>query len=196
MPKPDLAERILILVMAPERAAPIVGDLMEDAPVRGNLWFWANVLRAALAFLWLQFTADYSRLYRLALQGLAIAVVLDSAFNGLGLPWLVKTLFPHGFYQSDFRLTVIVLVMTAKQFLVPFFVGLWVAWRAAGRELAVCLSLTLAAYVGRLSFVLVWNYYFKFHLPVLELGFPYFLGGALLAAIIMRRKALPEVSSS
>ena len=191
-----MAERILTLVMTPERASPIVGDLMEDAPVRGDLWFWANVVRAALAFLWRQFTTNAPNLTALALRGLAFVVVIDSIYNGIGLPWLVKTLFPNGYYYpSAFKLVAMVFVLMAEKLLIPFGVGLWVARRASGRELAACLSLTLAAYAGRLGFVLVWNYCFNFHLPVLELGFPYFLGAAVLAAIIMRRRALPELPS-
>jgi hypothetical protein len=46
-----LAEAVLSMVAPAERAASAVGDLAEDADVRGAFWFWRSVARLALALL-------------------------------------------------------------------------------------------------------------------------------------------------
>ena len=45
--KPRIAEWILSQVLPPDRAASTVGDWMEDAPKRGDIWFWSSVFRTA-----------------------------------------------------------------------------------------------------------------------------------------------------
>ncbi|HZM62782.1 MAG TPA: hypothetical protein VFB85_23415, partial [Vicinamibacterales bacterium] len=45
------AEAVLSMVAPAERAASAVGDLAEDADVRGAFWFWRSVARLALALL-------------------------------------------------------------------------------------------------------------------------------------------------
>jgi len=49
MPSARLAETILSLVTSRDFAAATVGDLLELMPERGPRWFWASVLRTALA---------------------------------------------------------------------------------------------------------------------------------------------------
>ena len=44
-----LAETILSLVIAPDRSAAVVGDLVEGAGGRGRAWFWTSVARIALS---------------------------------------------------------------------------------------------------------------------------------------------------
>ena len=44
-----LAETILSLVIAPDRSAAAVGDLVEGAGGRGRGWFWTSVARIALS---------------------------------------------------------------------------------------------------------------------------------------------------
>jgi hypothetical protein len=46
-----LAQRILSLVVPAERAAAIVGDLVEAASHRGRSWFWTSLARVAAASL-------------------------------------------------------------------------------------------------------------------------------------------------
>lgn len=46
-----LAEGILSLVAPDDRAASAVGDLVEEAPARGRVWFWWSVARLALSLL-------------------------------------------------------------------------------------------------------------------------------------------------
>ena len=40
-----IAEWLLSQVVASERAASTVGDLMEEVPARGRFWFWSCVAR-------------------------------------------------------------------------------------------------------------------------------------------------------
>ena len=49
MPSDRLAETILSLVIAPDRSAAAVGDLVEEADGRGRAWFWTSVARIALS---------------------------------------------------------------------------------------------------------------------------------------------------
>jgi hypothetical protein len=44
-----LAEAILSLVMAPDRSAAAVGDLVEGAGGRGRGWFWTSIARIAMS---------------------------------------------------------------------------------------------------------------------------------------------------
>jgi hypothetical protein len=45
----SVAEWILSRVTGPERAASIVGDLIESADSRGGVWFWSSVIRTAFS---------------------------------------------------------------------------------------------------------------------------------------------------
>ena len=44
-----LAEAILSLVIAPDRSAAAVGDLVEGAGGRGRIWFWTSIAHIALS---------------------------------------------------------------------------------------------------------------------------------------------------
>jgi hypothetical protein len=48
----SLAEWILARFTTRERAASIVGDLLEAAPQKGKLWFWLSVTRIFLSLTW------------------------------------------------------------------------------------------------------------------------------------------------
>jgi len=49
MPDAALAERLLSLVMRPERAAAVIGDLLEHVPRRSQAWFWLALTRTGCA---------------------------------------------------------------------------------------------------------------------------------------------------
>ena len=57
-----LAQRILSLVVRGDRAAAMVGDLVEEATARGPLWFWTAIARTTLAFFWLSVSTAVRRL--------------------------------------------------------------------------------------------------------------------------------------
>jgi len=49
VPKPCVAEALLSLFAARDRAAAIVGDLTEESRARGNVWFYLHLFGTALA---------------------------------------------------------------------------------------------------------------------------------------------------
>ncbi len=51
MHRDRVAEYLVSLVAPPERAASVVGDLMEEAGERGRVWFWSSVTRLWLSML-------------------------------------------------------------------------------------------------------------------------------------------------
>lgn len=53
MRKAAFAQRVLAIATTPDRAAAVVGDLLEEEPSHGRHWFWLTVARTALAFVWL-----------------------------------------------------------------------------------------------------------------------------------------------
>ena len=144
----QVAEWILSLVTTPERAASTVGDLMENAAIRGALWFWIAVLRTVFSIMWRDVAANPGRMARLAggaiLLGLALLFV--SFLVIIPVTFLV---YRAGFqdpapYESwMFTLSSIV----AGMILVPFQQGRWLARRSPGQELAPCLALAIVTAV-------------------------------------------------
>jgi len=51
MRRERFVEGLLSLVAPADHAASVVGDLMEEADARGNLWFWQCVVRLAFSLL-------------------------------------------------------------------------------------------------------------------------------------------------
>src|SRR5690349_5887002 len=76
MRKAAMAEWILSLVVAPDRAATTVADLIEDASTHGVSWFWSSVLRTALSHVFRDLSAAPFRLMRLALWAWMAQVAL------------------------------------------------------------------------------------------------------------------------
>jgi hypothetical protein len=68
----SVAEAVLLLVTTPERAAAIVGDLVEGEDVRAGWRFWADLSSVALAFFFRGFSAAPLR----SLWFLAVGFVL------------------------------------------------------------------------------------------------------------------------
>jgi hypothetical protein len=83
MPNVNVAERILALVTTGDRAASIVGDLMEGAATRGVFWFWFGASRTAASLLWRNVAEETGRLTRLAFLGLAVYIGVELVFTGL-----------------------------------------------------------------------------------------------------------------
>src|ERR1035438_7728602 len=75
-----IAEWILSLVTAPERAATTAGDLAEEASTRGVVWVWWNVWRTAWSLLWCDLQRTPWRMVRLALLGGWANAVIGSVF--------------------------------------------------------------------------------------------------------------------
>ncbi|HEX8895365.1 MAG TPA: hypothetical protein VF783_18705 [Terriglobales bacterium] len=141
MPKDRIAEGLLVLVTNRERAASIVGDLMESSATRGRVWWWSAVLRAAASLLWGGF-ADSP----LGMLGLAFRAWLMGLL--LALTWMILASVFQGIWQVHARY-VVPLILTspvlARIIAAPceFFVGCWIARRAPDRELSAWLALLI-----------------------------------------------------
>jgi len=57
----NVAQRILAIATAPDRAAAVVGDLLEEESTGGRVSFWWTVARTTLGFAWLNVVRFISR---------------------------------------------------------------------------------------------------------------------------------------
>jgi hypothetical protein len=141
MRRDTIAEWILATVTEPERAATIVGDLLEAPATREGARFWFPVLRSAGSLLWGGFAAGPRRMLSLAGQAwlllstqlLAVTLLAGATAGHLGAWfWIYKPL------------------TAAASLGIAYRIGRWTARRAPGRELSACLALTAlsAAIVG------------------------------------------------
>jgi hypothetical protein len=145
-----VAEWVLSLVTDPARAMSMVGDLIEESPSHGPLWFWATVSRTALSLVWRDITSNPWRVARLAAFGLLVEyLLLVAMFLLLFLVTFGAMLIvaPNGAPDSlsstpfpGFTGLAYVMIM-----LVQFQAGRVVARRSPGQELAPCVVLTLLA---------------------------------------------------
>jgi hypothetical protein len=83
MRKATIAEWILSLTVAPERAATTVGDLLEAGSDRGPLWFWSSILRTAFFHAMDDFFASPALMLWLAFGGWVTAVVANVVLSNL-----------------------------------------------------------------------------------------------------------------
>ena len=157
-----LAEWILALTVAPDRAATTVGDLVEDASRRGALWFWSSVLRTALSHLWRDLNAAPFRLIRLALWGwmaqlgltvLVLGLVFNvsqSILNSWG-PWVCQggtcaTIAVPNWAYSTGEICFGIIIF-------PLLVGWWVADRSRGKELGAAFAINFGSAAIHFLFV-------------------------------------------
>jgi hypothetical protein len=156
MRKARLAEWILSLVTAPERASATVGDLLEDRLHAGALRFWGAVLFAAFSLLWGDVAADPKRMAGLAVYGVflelllsfvaavvlvvlyAVIALVGSGVNP-GVQWTVGPSMPLSVITAG------TIAGWALGLVAQFQVGRVLAKRSPGRELAPCMATTLLA---------------------------------------------------
>jgi hypothetical protein len=77
MPKTTPAEWLLARVTTPDRAAAIMGDLVEMAAIRGRLWFWTAYARTIFSLCWrtpVAFLAGYAA-FQLAASGIEYCIL-------------------------------------------------------------------------------------------------------------------------
>ena len=150
MRKVALAEWILSLTVAPDRAATTVGDLVEDATTRGVLWFWSSVLWTTLSHFLRDLGASPMRMIRLAFWGwltqiyltllIAFPLVTWSLITGRPIvipPWVNSTL-----------------TISLGVILLPFLIGWAVANLSRGRELAMAFAFNVIS--AAIHFVIVY----------------------------------------
>jgi hypothetical protein len=155
-----LAEWILALTVAPDRAATTVGDLVEDASTRGVLWFWSSVLWTALSHLWRDLSAAPFRLVKLALWGCVVEFLLlivstegiiyicgQIDLNIRRLRGYVECSSPCGFYWPGPLWAEKMIIYSLGVIIVPFLVGWMVGQLSRGKELAAAFTLAFVSVV-------------------------------------------------
>ena len=142
MPKDRIAEWLLVLVTSRERAASIVGDIMESSPTRGRVWWWSAVLRAAASLLWGGFANSPLGMLGLAFRAWLMGLLLGMC-SIIFASILGAALGIYGIAQQTLTVAVFILCQ--------FFVGRWLAWQAPGRELSAWLALLI---IGQFPYTL------------------------------------------
>src|SRR5215471_1303354 len=88
-----VAEWVLAQVTSRERAAAVIGDLLEKVPARGQLWFWWSVATTTVALVWRDVAANPMRMLGLAFGAILLqfallfvaAVAVFIAFLAIGV---------------------------------------------------------------------------------------------------------------
>lgn len=169
------AERLLSLFTSPDCAAAIAGDLTEERPVRGSIWFWVHVV-GAVAALWRSSVVD-APVAVLSLAATGCVLFAAPAFCGFA----VVGVFPQ--------------LIGSLVTWVPFSLVWWggAVWTGASlvglapqRGMAACATLAVfgeallivfgvrAAWDGSLSALVL-----PFYITALSVSAPLLAGGAL-----------------
>jgi hypothetical protein len=143
-----VAEWIVSLVVAPDRAASTVGDLVEEASLRGALWFWSCVLRTAGSHLWHDLTVSPLRMLGLAFWGVGASWLLTMLVGAFVVMVRMKLVESVPAWEPFYGLVVVC-------FAAPLLAGWELGRRADGRELSAALAVaTLFAALYVLSLYL------------------------------------------
>lgn len=136
-----IAEILVEAVTTRARAASILGDLRETAASRGEIWFWACILRTAAALVWRGMIADWRSTFGLALRW--VWLLLGAEVAGVAAMLTAVDLWLPAHWLASATVGVTYAWMLGWQ----FQVGRWVARRAPGRELSACLALVIVQWV-------------------------------------------------
>jgi hypothetical protein len=197
--KENVAEWILRLVTTQERASATVGDLLEMSS--GVVRFWASVLSTATSIAWREAWAHPRQTTWLAVRGtlysfLWVLAGLFVAFVALFVIGYFAGLSPAKFDQLGANWPGKTLAFLFGNVWMPFLLGRWIARKAPGREMSVCLAtMILQTVLGTCISALVaqLNHTLDFKPLLAELSlsivgvFPYFAFTAL--AMHRRRHA-------
>lgn len=166
MRKVALAEWILALTVAPDRAATTVGDLVEDASTRGVLWFWSSVLWTALSHLLRDLSAAPFRMVKLALWGWVIEFLLlmvsaESLIYTWGqihdyIRWWshVECQTPCEYWPTPLWAQKMI-IYPLGAVIVPFLVGWTVGHLSRGKELVAAVTLNFVSLA--IHFLYAWR---------------------------------------
>ena len=139
MRKAGIAEAILSLTTSRDHAASIAGDLVQQAPLRGAMWFWGSLVRTTASLTLKAFTEAPVRVTGLALLGLflqmfymiVIQVPIVLLHLGIGRRSVES---PGWEYMFAFLVA-------------SYFIGKWLARRAPQKELAVYVGVWFVAHI-------------------------------------------------
>jgi hypothetical protein len=152
MLEPRLAERMLSLVVSSDRAASIVGDLVEASPGgrTPRISVWISVARIGISLLWKDVSASPGCTLYLATAGAFMNVSFLAPFGlaffslAIFLGLLGSTLLHRDVTIAVHPLLACLMICAAVP--APFMTGRWIARRSQGRELAPCIVLTILAF--------------------------------------------------
>lgn len=139
-------------MVTPDRAASIVGDLVEASPGcrAPRISVWVSVARIGLSLLWKDVSASPGRTLYLATAGALMNVSflapVGAAFFSLAL---VLGLLGAKVLHRDVTIALDPLfacLVIGAAVPAPYMTGRWIARRSQGRELAPCLVLTILAF--------------------------------------------------
>lgn len=175
MTKSRIAEWILSQVLPPDRAASIIGDWMEDAPKRGNIWFWSCVFRTAGSCVLNDFIGNPATMARLGMAGFSRNLLVPAGYYALMLVllWVTDngsdTRERHDWFYTH------ILTFTPAQpfgkfdFTWPFQLAFhlfwakwvfhspgWIAQTRPGREFAGSIAVTLVGWTMILAYATLW----------------------------------------
>ena len=103
-PKSSFSFTLLTLFTSPERAESILGDLMEEAQIRGLVWFWSQVIRTTGALCWKGFACSPLAILRSTLLGgatwfvvtlvlVAGDIAIEHVSRSLGVPIVIRAVW-------------------------------------------------------------------------------------------------------
>jgi hypothetical protein len=150
MPRYNLAEWVLTLVISQECAASAVGDLLEENQVCGLWWFWCSVAHIALLRLWQQIAGAPFRAARVAIHGLFVQIgILLCWYVGFVMAAWIAISTSIVYFHSPLgdmppwatQWLAIPFMFFLKNLLVPLQVGRWMARRYPGREVSGAMTL-------------------------------------------------------
>jgi hypothetical protein len=154
MGKADAAEAILSLTTSRDHAASIAGDLTQQAPHKGAIWFWGALIRTTTSLTWSAFTESPLRFTGLALLGLLVQVFYTLLFDipiavfRLGVLLERRPASPAPPAGFDAAVASGVGWEYFFVFLIASFcVGRWIAKRAPGRELVVVVAIWFTSHI-------------------------------------------------
>ncbi len=178
MPKTALAERILEMVTSSQRAASIIGDLLEEASNRGASWFWLSLLRISTSHLLQDLRLHWLRMIWLGFSGFLECVIV-------GILAEQVTLHSHSYFATLRSYSYLATAQYLVHLCVPILIGWHIAKRSHGHELASGISVISVWWIYRAVEVLpmFWMYRSLETLLQLQGGpFRYFMHAMFLVA--------------
>jgi hypothetical protein len=146
MTKSRGAEWILSQVLPPDRAASTVGDWMEDATQRGNIWFWSCVLQTAVLSVWRDLTEK-----PLTMAGIGLLGFARNSLAVIGIALAADTILRSHYRSliftppSSWLIGLTVYVLSSWWY---FQTGRWTARRSPSHELAGCVAVSLVGWLA------------------------------------------------
>jgi hypothetical protein len=133
-----LAEWILSLVTAPDRATSTAGDLAEERATRGPIWFWDAILRTVASHVWRGIAETPARVTGLAFLGAIVEVTAE--FVGAFLSGVIFFFAAWwGAHPIQWHSPFWTIVSAIPSLITSLIIGRILARWAVDREVATCL---------------------------------------------------------